>query len=400
LSAKDFYRQFAERIYGKAGTEKFASLYDIYDEWEARTPPATPGDDRPMLLGAGWCALALPDVPFTQDGLMSDKWKHTVKRAGKILEVQQQLLNEDRKSLEVLESVISELAPSGQSWAKLLKNRLEFRVLYLQSVMALNQSFEIYDQVSNVQGIKAGAKEAYKASSQSLKLAAESIEKYADDVRNRGDLGLIGQLNIQFYDLIARQNSQFQLDSLYVTIDWKALRMNVAFRSNLSDVKCWPLRDGVAGVETFTDEGKPALRVSLAGTSAARWGSRFIRSGVIDLEKEPLMDFYVRTSSKDAVALMFQIEGSNDWYEIDILGEQNFKQIDTINPILGLNDGQWHRVTWNLQKLVTEKIGKDVKSIKNLIVGTWTNPKTPVVIEFKDVCFGSFNQLDGQEVDR
>ena len=44
-------------------------------------------------------------------------------------------------------------------------------------------------------------------------------------------------------------------------------------------------------------------------------------------------------------------------------------------------------------------ISPDIKSIKNLVVGTWSNPAQPVVLEFRNVCFGSFNQLDGLELD-
>ena len=65
-----------------------------------------------------------------------------------------------------------------------------------------------------------------------------------------------------------------------------------------------------------------------------------------------------------------------------------------------INDGQWHRVTWNLRKLVAERIDPNIKSIKTLSLGTWANPQKPVVVEFRNVCFGSFNKLDGVEVDR
>lgn len=140
--------------------------------------------------------------------------------------------------------------------------------------------------------------------------------------------------------------------------------------------------------------------MTVAVLTASKWGSRFIRREAIDLDKQPLMDFYFRTTSKDPVALMFQAEGKDDWFELDLIGKQPYRQLDRINPLYEINDGQWHRLTWNLEKLVAEKISPETKSIKNLIVGTWTNPKTPVAVEFKNVCFGSFNQLDGVEVDR
>ena len=400
LTAKEFYRTFAERIYGKAGAEPLARLYEIYDEWEARTPPATPGDDRPMLLGAGWCSLAIPDVPFAKEGFASEKWKRVVQRAGKIIEWQEKLQQEDRQSLSAIQAVLPSLPPDGQSWAKLLINRLEFRILYIEATRALNRAFRVYDEVANTKGIKEGAKAAKQETAQAMEWAARSIEKYAEDVRNRGDLGVIGQLNVQFREIIGQLDGRFQLESPYLTLHWQALRMNVAYRCDLTQADCWPLRDGVATLTPFVDEGVPAIRVALAGTPASKWGSRFIRREAIALEKQPLMDFYFRTTSKDPVALMFQVEGKDDWFELDLIGKQAYRQLDRINPLYEINDGQWHRLTWNLQKLVAEKISPETKTLKNLVVGTWTNPKTPVTVEFKNVCFGSFNQLDGVEVDR
>ncbi|MBI5685947.1 MAG: hypothetical protein HZC54_12820 [Verrucomicrobia bacterium] len=400
LTSKEFYQRFAERIYGQAGAAPLAKLYETYDEWEARTPPATPADDRPMLLGAGWCSLAIPDVPFAKDGLMSAKWKRVVIRAGKIIEWQEQLQAEDRKSIGILQSVLPSLPSDGQSWARLLINRLEFRVLYIEATRALNRAFIVYDRVANAQGCIAGAKAAKRETTQALKFAAEAIEKYAEDVRNRGDLGLIGQLNVQFRDIIGQLNGSFELNSPYLTINWQALRMNVGHRSDLASPDCWPLRDGVAEVASFRDEGTAAVRLSLAGKPGVKWGSRFIRRERFDLEKQPLMDFYFRTATREPVALMFQVEGQETWFELDLVGKQAYRQLDRIVAVHEINNGQWHRITWNLQKLVAERIAPDIKSIKNLIVGTWSNPAQPVVVEFKNVCFGSFNQLDGVEVDR
>ena len=399
LTAKDFYADFARRIYGQAGVEPIARLYGIYDEWEARTPPATPADDRPMLLGAGWCSLALPDVPFAKEALAAAKWKHTVMRAGKIIELQEQLRAEDQRSVAVLKSVLPSLPPDGRQWAKLLINRFEFRILYLQATEALNRALVVYDRVANTEGMQAGASAAKKETEQSLQMAARAIEKYAEEVRNRGDLGLIGQLNVQFYDLIAQMDGRFRLNSPYVTVNWTALRMNVNHRSDLTQANCWPLRDGVAGIVPFMDNGQPALRVSLAGTPGVKWGSRFIRKEAFDLEQQPLMDFWVRTTTKDPVALMFQVEGQDNWFELDLIGKQGYRQLDKISPLYELSNGAWHRVTWNLKKLVAEQIGPDIKSIKNVVVGTWSNPAQPVVLEFRNVCFGSFNQLDGLELD-
>jgi hypothetical protein len=323
-----------------------------------------------------------------------------VMRAGKIVNWQQQLLEEDRKSVALLRSVLPSLAPSGQSWAKVLMNRLEFRILYLQAVQSLNNSFMVYDQVANAQGLRAGTKAAKQETAKALQLAAQAIEKYAEVVRNRGDLGLIGQLNVQFYDVVAQLDAGFQLDSPYLTLNWTALRMVVGHRSDLTTPNCWPMRDGVADLTAFDDQGSPAIRVALAGTPNARLGSRFVRTDAIDLELQPLMDFCLRTTTQEPVAFMFQIEDKDDWFELDLVGTQGYRKTDRINETLEINDGQWHRVTWNLRKLVAERIDPNIKSIKTLILGTWANPQKPVVVEFKNVCFGSFNKLDGVDVNQ
>jgi hypothetical protein len=400
LSAKEFTRQFVQHIYGRTGAGQITSLYNIYDEWDVRTPPATPADDRPMLLGAGWRSLAIPEIPFSSDSLTAEKWKRVVMRAGKILEAQQQLLEQDRKSIGVMRSLLPSLTPTSQSWARLLINRLEFRCLYLQATQALNRSFITYDQFANTKGIPAGTKITQKETANALQLAAQAIEKYAEEVRNRGDLGLIGQLNVQFYDIIAQLNSRFQLDSPYLMLNRTAPQIDAKYCSDLTNPKCWPLRDGHVEVTPFDDRGTPTIRVALAGVPNAKLGSLFIRQDEIDLERQPLLDFDVRTTTKDPVALMLQIEGKAGWFELDIVGKQSYHQLDQISPALEVNDGHWHHITWNLEKLVRERVGQEVKSIKTLIIGTWSNPAKPVVVEFKNFCFGKVNKADNREVDR
>ena len=399
LTYKDFYRGFVRKIYGKNGADEIAKLYGIYDEWEIRTPAASPGDYRPMLLGAGWCSLALPDVPFSRQGLKAEEWKETVRRAKTLLAKQRELMDEDIRSIAVLDAVMSKLTESGQDWAGLLKNRLEFRVLFLKATRALNRSFVTYDEIGNRKGLIVGAKAARKHAGKSLEFAAAAINKYAEECRNRGDLGVIGQMNVQFYDIIAGLDSKFSLESPYVTVDWERFSANKTIVYDFTDPKCWPLRDGVVKVEPFVEEGKEALRVSIGGEKGINSNSLWINRGKIDLEKSPYMDFYIRTSTKDPVCFMFQIRGRDEWLEMDIVPGNTYTVIDRIDIEREINNGKWRRVTWNIRKLAQERIGKDVTMIKGLIIGSWKPLEKPVVLEFRNFNFGKMNLLDGLELD-
>lgn len=49
---------------------------------------------------------------------------------------------------------------------------------------------------------------------------------------------------------------------------------------------------------------------------------------------------------------MFQLDlGSQVWYALNLIGvQERYSQADTL-PADVINDGQWHRVTWDLQRV-------------------------------------------------
>jgi hypothetical protein len=210
LTAKEFYRRYVTRVYGPKAVASLAPLYDAYDAWETHTPAASPADYRPMLLGAGWCPLGLPGVPFAGEGLNGHDWRETVVRANDLVKTQRELMEVDLHSVQVLDETISRLDEQGRGWATLLRNRLEFRAIYLRSVTAMNRAFLVYDETARKQGVKAGAGAAEKEAAAAVTLAAQAIDKYADDCRNRGDLGVIGQLNVQFLDVLKQLDDAFR----------------------------------------------------------------------------------------------------------------------------------------------------------------------------------------------
>ncbi len=177
-----------------------------------------------------------------------------------------------------------------------------------------------------------------------------------------------------------------------VTLNWTTVPVVVGRQEDLEAPDSWPLRDGAAELTHFTDHGSPAIRVALAGTTNAPMGSRFIHKDEINLDQQPVMAFQLKTTTQEAVALMFQIDGNDNWFEVDIVGTQNYQQTGRINPAVEINDGQWHQVVLDLRKLVALRIDPKFKSIHNLMIGTWANPREPVVVEFKDVCFGSLGE--------
>jgi len=398
LSAKEFYKDYVSRVYGYHVADEMAAMFERYDDWEARTPPAVPGDFRPMLLGAGWAPLAIVDVPFTKRALETNEWEDVLRRVKECIRQQNQFMREDLNSIKVLNELLPKMTKDGKKWAKLLLNRFEFRVLYMQATLQVNQAYITYDEVARTQDIKAGAQAAKKHSQEAVRLAAQAIEKYAEDVRNRGDLGVIGQLNTQYYDLIVRFNDKFNLTSPYVSIDFERFQANVAIRPDFTDGNCWPVRDGVSKLELFTDDSEPAIKLSL-NTGEFQNNSRWIHREEINLQEAPYLDFYIRTAGKGPLSFMFQVDGRDEWFELALQGTQNYTLVDKLGLVDEINDGKWHRITWNLQKVVKEKIGQDISKIKHLIIGNWQKVDEPVVVEFKSFNMGRLNLLDGLEVD-
>ena len=202
LTAERFYEDYVRRLYGEKAVPEVVEVFRHYDQLEMTLPSATPADYRPMLLGAGWMPLPMPDLPGTAEELGTDAWKGTVERAGILLQQQRQLLDTDQQAVQRLKEIYEQLDGRGRRGLRLMINRIEFRQLYLESMLALNQAFITFDQVGRESGIDQARTAAAEHVRQSLDLARAAIEEYARDVRNRGDLGVVAQLNKQYHEAI------------------------------------------------------------------------------------------------------------------------------------------------------------------------------------------------------
>jgi hypothetical protein len=393
LTGAQFYKDYLGRLCGK-DAESLADVYLDYDRYEESTPPATPADFRPMLLSAGWMPLAIPSLPQTTEGLNEPAWRDTISKAAEVIAQQQKLLEKDQQSALEVKQTLPKLDKQGKSFARLMLNRLEFRALYVQSMLHLNQSLIDYDKAGREQGMeKAGAAAATEA-----KLAVEqsrmAIEKYAEEVRNRGDQGVIAQMNEQYFSVVKNHYSTLRsANTTYATLDWGAFRLRPTIKFDFTRDSVWPHRDGKNVVTSETADGKPALKLEIPG-GGAPGNSVFIHNEPIDLDESPCLDFRIRTSSTEPLAMMFQMMSGDTWFALNLMGTQrNYTFADAL-PAGSISNGEWHRVTWNLRELVKDRTGGGDSHIRSVILGTWESLKEPVVVEFSDFAFGKRNMLD------
>ncbi|HOH28656.1 MAG TPA: hypothetical protein PLC40_03185, partial [Candidatus Hydrogenedentes bacterium] len=131
-------------------------------------------------------------------------WLHTVKRAGEIAAEQRAFLEKDREALATAGLVTPGLDTQGQHWAALLLNRLRMRSHYLEAMISLNDAYGLFQETA----LKAGVPEATRAImpllDQSVSLARQCIELYAKDIRNRSDLGVVAQMNVQVLQVLEK----------------------------------------------------------------------------------------------------------------------------------------------------------------------------------------------------
>lgn len=201
LTSDAFYRDYASRLYGR-GAVGLADIYRVYDKMDPHVPPATVGYPAQMHLGIGIFALKLQAVPSNADGLKDEKWQSAVATARNMMVEQKSLYDLDMKSVRTIDGLMEGMNEGQQSWARLLANRLEFRALYVEAMIALNKSLISYDEIGRKYGIIKAREAAARDAKVSVELTKRAIEKYAEEIRNRGDLGVIAQLNAQHYDIL------------------------------------------------------------------------------------------------------------------------------------------------------------------------------------------------------
>lgn len=386
LSASDFYKDYTSRLYGEK-TDVLASMFKAYDKMEPSMPPATVGFAAPMHLGIGIFALKIQSVPSSIDGINDENWKKTIEIAKNMIVEQKNLYDMDGRTVETLRSLMPDITDQQKVWVRLLENRLEFRQLYVKAMIALNESLIVFDEAGRKHGIAEAGRAALKYAEQSVKLTRQAIEKYAEDVRNRGDLGVIAQLNEQHYKILERYMiSLGGAKSGYVMIDDRDTRITSVIKFDLLQ-KPWTFRDGRVDMNSSIENNDAVLNIKLGGFGV-KDNSVQVYSGTVDLNEAPYLDFMIKTKSPDAMALMFRVENDPNWYALNVLGIHNdYKYVDGL-PVGSINDGEWHRVTWNLKALIEKQIPESGLKISNIILGAWDKPYQPVDVSFKNFSFG------------
>ena len=90
------------------------------------------------------------------------------------------------------------------------------------------------------------------------------------------------------------------------------------------------------------------------------------------------------------MAFLLQHERDKDrWRAINLVGKHKAYLPLADLASQKLNDGQWHQVSVDLRQALAGQIEPGQKlRIKNLIIGSWENPKKPIVVEFQEFCIG------------
>ena len=384
LTAADFYAEYSRLIYGKEG-EKLADLYAANDKLATETPAIAPLEPK-MYLSPGWQPMAPPPWPTSTEALSSPAWKSRVEATPAHIEALEKMIAMDRKSIGVFEATLPKLDAQGQDWAALMANRLQCRVLYAQSLAQLDEAVLAFDKAGKAEGLKQGRAAAVKPTKAALELARRMIETYAGITRNTGDQGLVAQLNDQFYRVIKGSLVGLgAVDSSLAKVDPSRSRFKALLPVDLSTST---LRDGAVKITPFDDGGAPALRLEI-GDSKTQFNSVFLRMDSVDLDKTPILDLKVRVTGSQPVALMLQSSTSANWYALNLIGSQGLFFNLAALPPGRIDDGKWHRVTWNLRRLVTERIGPGTTQIHQLILGNWEKPPATGTVEIKDFAFGT-----------
>ncbi len=393
LSGKMFYASYIKRIFGSQN-RNLVEIFNDYDAYEPHSPPAAAFDYRDMLLGAGWSSLGLPRLPQTAELLNRDKWKQRVAQTKDIIMRQNALIKKDKIAIEAIENAALAKNAKNTKWARILLNRLKFRVLYLRSMLAFNEGVLVFNETASEKDFGTAKKATLPDFKNSVELAQQAIEKYAELIDNRNDLGVIAQLNEQYYQIMKMNYAKAQKTSSYATIDWGTFRITPAIQFDFSDPKTIKHRDGKTDIANYKENGRNVIKVSI-GEDNVNYNSIFVHSDPICLNQAPFLDFEIRVINENPLAFMFQAEGSEKYYALNIIGKQDsYTNLDSVSSD-NIADGQWHRITWDLLNLYKENISATRPPIiKNLILGSWEPAQDAAVVEFRNFNIGKRNTLD------
>jgi hypothetical protein len=204
LTGRQFYSDFCARLYGEPARSVVSAMYNVYDSTEGSIPAATTGDYRDMNLAEGWNTLQLSKYAAAAADINSAGWADIVSKCQTLITKQQALINRDQAFLTSLKNLRPQLPASGQYWLDLMINRLEFRVVYVQGLIDINTSYITFNTIGKASGIAAAKTAANSDLNDALDHIYASINKYAECVRNTSDLGVIGQLNLQVYNVLKK----------------------------------------------------------------------------------------------------------------------------------------------------------------------------------------------------
>jgi len=163
----------------------------------------------------------------------------------------------------------------------------------------------------------------------------------------------------------------------------------VFYKADFTAPNCWPKRDGRTQLSCGMAGDEPLIKVTL-GDGAAKYNSRWIYKGEIDLNKAPWMDLCLRTKTDAPVSILLQVgDDTKTWYQIPILKKHHYPLLDeSLSSDKAINDGEWHRLSWNLKQMVQKKFGADVSTVRDIIIGKWAAPELSAELEIKSFKLG------------
>jgi hypothetical protein len=185
MTGRQFYTDYCGKVYGSAAVSTMANFYNVNDSLEPTIPAATTGDYRDMNISEGWATLQL-------SALTTDA--NTVNNSQTLITKQTALINRVQGYSASCKSLRPSLSATGQYWLDLMINRLDFEVLYVQSLISINKAY--------VDNKNSGKPAALTDLNTALDQMFQAIMKLAQCARNTSDLGLIGQINILDYNVL------------------------------------------------------------------------------------------------------------------------------------------------------------------------------------------------------
>jgi hypothetical protein len=281
LAAEEFYKDYIKRLYGSAALS-LADAFLKYDQFEPETPCGAPIGPN-MHFSSGWCSFDPPKLPTSQTALEDAGWKDRVAKTPAHQEAMRKYYDMDLQFIDAIDTILPQLDEQGKSWLQMMKNRLETRTLYSQLILTLGELVLAYDKTARQQDIENARESVVSLAQEALDYSRQMIEKYAQDIRNRGDLGLLAQVNEQVYRMIKNFTNDLRGDeSPFVKIDWTTFRLHPEIQYDFSGLSPWKYRDGKIQMMTIEADGRPTLKVEI-GDGTTAFNSLVIHGAEIEL---------------------------------------------------------------------------------------------------------------------